>query len=109
LWFPRHDVVFPTPRFIHFTRADQDDWIAVMRRLPVDQPLGAARRRAAHHADSLQLVHGLGKRQQARHRSEWLAAEIHVQAGGDHPDAAIRKLLDNLWEPVVKKIGLKID
>jgi len=82
-------VVLATARLIHLTRTDQDDGIRVSGRLAVNQPLGAARGRAAYYADRVELVHHFSLGHQQRHRSKRLAPKVQIQAGDDHSQPTV--------------------
>src|SRR4051794_38075887 len=76
---PRWDgMATPAACFIRLGAADHDRRRVVARRLAADESLVAARRIAAHDADRVQLVDDFGDREQLRHRTERLAAEVSV-------------------------------
>ena len=60
--------------------------------LRLGEALGVRRGRAAAGADRVHLLDVLGDRQQLRHRPERLAAEVHVEAGHDHPLAEVGQM-----------------
>ncbi len=74
-------------------------------RLAVHQALRTAGRLAADHADGVQLVHHLGFGHQLWHRAKRLAAEIGVQSGYDHADAALGQLLHHADDTQVEELG----
>ena len=92
--------------FVRFLRADEDDGIGVRRRTPVHEALRAAGRGAADHADGLEFVHRLSQGHDARHRTEGLAAKIHVKPRHDDADAASGKRLGDVGDPPVEELGL---
>src|SRR3990170_3804097 len=84
----RHLVAAPAARLVRLFRADHDDRLVVEGRDAVDDALGSRRRLAADDADGLELVHFLREREQRRHGTERLAAEVEVEARADHAMAA---------------------
>src|SRR5438046_9401342 len=68
----------PAPRLVRLPAPHHDRRAFPQGRPSVHETLVAARRAAAHHADSLELVDDLGDREQGGHRTERQPAEIHV-------------------------------
>src|SRR2546426_8334530 len=76
-------MIRPPPRSTLFP------YTTLFRSPSVHETLVAARRAAAHHADSLELVDDLGDREQGGHRTERQPAEIHVDPRQHDPHAAV--------------------
>src|ERR1041384_7039241 len=67
---PRDLVAMPAPRLVRLPASHHDRRAFPEGRPSVHETLVAARRAAAHHADSLELVDDLGDREQRGHRAE---------------------------------------
>ena len=74
---------------VRVERADDDRLARVRRGHAVDEALRRRRRAAAAMADGLELVDELGAREELGHRPERLSAEVLVEPGRDHSDAAL--------------------
>ncbi len=90
--------------FVDLARADENDRVVVFGRRAVDEALCARGRRAADDADGGQLVHLFRLREEERHRTEWLAAEIQIQPGDQDAYAAIGKHVDHPRDLGVKEL-----
>src|SRR5438128_8961643 len=85
---------------------DHDRWRIITRWFAADESLITAGRIATTDADRVQLVHDLGYRKQLRHRAKWLAAEIGVGAGEDHPFSARGERRHELHDRRVEELRL---
>ena len=103
---PRHLVAVAAAGFVALAPAHHDRGGVVPGRLAVEQTLVAAGGVAADDADRLQLVHHLGDRHQVAHRAEWLAAEVGVGPGQDHPHAPAGEQRGHGDDVGVEELGL---
>src|SRR3989454_12015294 len=90
-------MIRPPPRSTLFP------YTTLFRSPSVHETLVAARRAAAHHADSLELVDDLGDRDQGGHRAERHPAEIHVDPRQHDPHAAVGEIVGGGDDPVVQE------
>ncbi len=96
----------PAASLITFAGAHEDDRFIDMRRLPVDQALGAAGRLAANRADGIEFGHFLGNRHQHRNYAKGFSPEVCVQASHDDPQAPVGKRLHRCEQFAVKELRL---
>src|SRR2546430_8638499 len=94
----------PAPRLLRLPAPHNDRRAFPEGRPSVHETLVAARRAAAHHADSLELVDDLGDREQGGHRAERQPAEIHVDPRQHDPDAAVGEIVGGDDDPVVQEL-----
>ena len=88
----------PAARLVEARGADQHAVAAG------DQPLRVVGRVAADHADGVGLGDVLGDRQQLRHRLERLAQVVLVEAGDDHPLAAVGQRVADRRQVLVEEL-----
>jgi hypothetical protein len=93
-------------RLVHFRSANNHNRVMVMRRFSIDKALRPRSRLAAHHANRIEFVHCLCFGNYDRHAAERLAAEIGIQPGDNNPNTAIRQVIDQLYDAVIKKLRL---
>jgi hypothetical protein len=70
------------------------------------KPVRMIRRASAFHADGMNFLHVFSNGHKSRHRTEWLAHVVGVEAGNDYADASVRECLNDLHERIVEELGL---
>src|SRR5438034_10342845 len=80
-------MTMPASRFVRLSAPDHDGGAVPQGGPPVHETLITAGRVAAHHADSLELVHDPRDGEQRGLGTEGAASEIHTDAGAPDPHA----------------------
>jgi hypothetical protein len=92
------------PGFVPFGPADLDRWALGGSRGPVDQTLIPGSQFATAHANRMEFVDLLRNRKKHRDRPKRVPAKIHISAGENDPNAAVRQIIDHANDALVEKL-----
>jgi hypothetical protein len=94
----------PASRFIQLGCSHDHDRIIITSGFPVHESLGARGFITADHTDGVELVHAFGAGHQRRHGTKRLAAEISIESGYQHTDAAGCEFIGDLNDFTIKEL-----